>query len=121
MCAAALFCSCTGNKAGKAAESFLTNYLSMDYDGAAALCDSTVAANLRVASENWQALDTTLLVKIQDAAAATRYEITSVDDETEKGKAYVKYLLFPMGSERGQEMSMTLTKEKGKWLVSSLN
>lgn len=121
LCAALLLCACTDDKAGKAAEGFLTSYLAMDYDGAAAFCDSSVAAGLRIATDDWQSLDTTLLARIKDAAAATRFEITSVDDETEKGRAYVKYLLYPMGSERGQEMNMTLTREGGKWLVSALN
>lgn len=80
-----------------------------------------MTASLRIATEDWQSLDTTLLARIKDAAAATRFEITSVDDESEKGRAYVKYLLYPMGSEIGQEMNMTLTKEGGKWLVSALN
>lgn len=121
LCAALLLCACTDDKAGKAAEGFLTSYLTMDYDAAAAYCDSSVSANLRIATEDWQSLDTTLLARIKDAAAATRFEITSVDDESEKGRAYVKYLLYPMGSEVGQEMNMTLTKEGGKWLVSALN
>ena len=121
LCAAVLLCSCKDNKAEVAAEGFLTSYLAMDYESAAAYCDSMVANHLLRATDGWQALDTTLLAKIKDAAASTRFEITSVDDDTEKGKAKVKYLLYPMGSKKGHEMNMTLTKENGKWLVSSLN
>ncbi|MBR5735453.1 MAG: hypothetical protein IKX60_01465 [Bacteroidales bacterium] len=120
LCAAILVCSCTDDKAEQAAEGFLSSYFQMDYDSAVAYCDSTVARNLRIASDNWQALDTTLLGMIKEAAANTRYEITSVDKESEKDKAFVKYLLYPMDSDKGQEMSMTLVKKGGKWLISSL-
>ena len=120
LCAAVLLCSCTDNKAQQAAEGFLTSYLTMDYDGIAAFCDSDVAAKLSDATENLQALDTALLAKMKEASAKTRFEIISVDDETEKGKAFVKYMLYPMGSDQGQEMNLTLTKEDGKWLVSAL-
>jgi hypothetical protein len=120
LCAAMLLCSCTDDKAQKAAEGFLSSYLTLDYENAVTFCDDAVAATVRAASENWQALDTTLLKSIKEAAAETRYEITSVDMESEKGKAFVKYLLYPMGSEQGSEMNMTLTKDGGKWLVSGL-
>ncbi|MBO4657009.1 MAG: hypothetical protein J5639_04475 [Bacteroidales bacterium] len=124
LCAAALLCSCAPKGSGKAqqaAESFLTGYLSMDMEGIDAYCDSLVLSNLNRATEGWQNLDTALLAKMKEAAAKTRFEIVSVeDDETEKGKAHVKYMLYPMGNDHGQEMSLTLTKEGGKWLVSSL-
>jgi len=119
--AAVLLCSCKDNKAEVTAEGFLTSYLAMDYEGAAVYCDSLVANHLRRSTNGWQALDTTLRAKIKEAASTTRFEITSVDDETEKGKAHIKYLLYPMGNEKGHEMNMTLTKENGKWLVSGLN
>jgi len=120
LCAASLLCSCAGNKAEQTAESFLTNYLNMDYDAAAAYCDSTVAFSLRIASEGWQELDSALLVKIREASSSTRYEIVEVDDQSVKNEAHVSYLLYPMNSENGVEMSMTLVKEKGRWLVRSL-
>ena len=120
LCAALLLCSCTDDKARKTAEDFLSSYLMLDYENAVSYCDDSVAATVRVASENWQALDTTLLNSIKAAAAGTRFEISSVDLESEKGKAFVKYLLYPMGSEQGSEMHMTLTKDGGKWLVSGL-
>lgn len=120
LCVAILFCSCTDDKAQKTAEAFLTSYLMMDYENAVTYCDSTVAAALRTASDNWQALDTTLLKSVKEAAAGTAYAIQSVDMETEKDKAFVKYLLYPMGTEQGQEMNMTLEKRGGKWLVSGL-
>ena len=121
LCVAVLLCSCKDNKAEVAAEGFLTSYLAMDYEGASAYCDSLVSNHLRRTTDGWQALDTTLLAKIKDAAAATRFEITSIDDETEKDKAHVQYLLYPVGSEKGHVMNMTLIKRNGKWLVSSLN
>lgn len=120
LCAVMLICSCTDDKAQKTAESFLTSYLMMDYDSAVAYCDSTVAASLRLASDNWQALDTTLLKSIKDAAGSTTFSITEVDTESQKDKAFVNYLLFPLGGEQGLEMKMTLEKRGGKWLVSGL-
>lgn len=120
LCAAALLCSCTDDKAQKTAEGFLTGYLAMDYDTAVTFCDEAMAANLLKATEGWQALDTLLLARMKDAASKTRFEIASVDDETEKGTAHVRYLLYPMGSEHGHEMNMTLKKDGGKWLVSAL-
>ena len=120
LCLAVMFCACTDDKAQKTAESFLTSYLMMDYESAVAYCDSTVASALRTASDNWQALDTTLLKSIKEAAASTTYAIQSVDLETEKDKAFVKYLLYPMGVEQGQEMNMTLTKNGGKWVITGL-
>lgn len=115
-----LICACTGNKAEQAAEGFLKSYLSMDYDAAVGYCSDNVGSSLRAASDNLQSLDTALVAKIKDAAAGTSYKIVSIDNETEKDKAYVTYQLFPMGSEQGQDMTMTLTKEGGKWLVSAL-
>lgn len=120
LCVAMLLCACTDDKAQQAAEGFLASYLMLDYENALTYCNDAVAATVRTASENWQALDTTLLNSVKEAAAGTRFEIVSVDTETEKGKASVKYLLYPMGSEQGSEMNMSLTKEGGKWLVSGL-
>ena len=120
LCVAFLLCACTDDKAQKAAEGFLTSYLMMDYDNAVTYCDDAVAKAIVKSSENWQALDTTLLKSIKEAASSTRFEITSVDNESVKDKAFVNYLLYPMGSDRGQEMKMTLTKTGGKWLVSGL-
>lgn len=120
LCVAILICSCTDDKAQQTAEGFLASYLMLDYENALTYCNDAVAATVRAASDNWQALDTTLLNSVKEAAAGTRFEIVSVDTETEKGKASVKYLLYPMGSEQGSEMNMSLTKEGGKWLVSGL-
>lgn len=120
LCAAALICSCTDNKAQQTAEGFLTSYLNMDYEGLAAYCDSDVAQAMNAATEGWQELDSTLLAKMKEASSSTRFEITSVDQETEKGKAYITYMLYPMGSEQGRQMSLILTKDGGKWLVSGL-
>jgi len=120
LCTAFLICACTDDKAQKAAEGFLASYLMMDYDNAVTYCDDAVAKAVTRSSESWQALDTTLLKSIKEAASGTRFEITSVDDESVKDKAFVSYLLYPMGSERGQEMKMTLTRTGGKWLVSGL-
>lgn len=120
LCAAALICSCTDNKAQQTAEGFLTSYLNMDYEGIAEYCDSNVAEALSVATQDWEALDSALLARMKEASSSTRFEITSVDRETEKGKAYIKYMLYPMGSEQGRQMSLILTKDGGKWLVSGL-
>ena len=120
LCVAILICSCTDDKAQQTAEGFLTSYLVLDYENALTYCNDAVAATVRAASDNWQALDTTLLKSMKEAATSTRFEILSVDTESEKGKASVKYLLYPMGSEQGSEMNMSLTKEGGKWLVSGL-
>ncbi len=120
LCLAMLLCACTDDKAQQTAEGFLNSYLMLDYENALTYCNDAVAATVRAASDNWQALDTTLLNSVKEAAAGTRFEIVSVDTETEKGKASVKYLLYPMGSEQGSEMNMSLTKEGGKWLVSGL-
>jgi hypothetical protein len=120
LCAALLLCCCTDDKAQKTAEGFLTSYLMMDYDNAVAYCDSNVTASLRLASDNWQALDTTLLKSIREAAGSTTFSITEVDTESQKDKAFVKYMLFPLGGEQGLEMKMTLEKRGGKWLVCGL-
>ena len=120
LCLVILAVSCTDDKAQQTAEGFLQSYLTQDYENALTYCNDAVAAAVRAASDNWQALDTTLLKSIKEASAGTRFEILSVDTESEKGKASVKYLLYPMGSEQGSEMSMSLTKDGGKWLVSGL-
>jgi len=120
LCVTLLVCACTDDKAQQTAEGFLESYLMLDYENAVTYCNDAVAAAVRAASDNWQALDSTLLNSVKEAAAGTRFEILSVDTESEKGKASVKYLLYPMGSDQGSEMSMSLTKEGGKWFVSGL-
>ena len=122
LCAAALLCSCAdkhSSRAQQTAESFLNCYLSLDYDNINAYCDSSVMRVMNASSRNLDNIDSTLYARMKEAAAGTRYEIISVDEETEKGKAHVKYMLYPStGKER--EMSLTLTKDGYKWLVSSL-
>lgn len=125
LCAAVLVCSCTNrnssSKAQQTAEQFLTSYLSMNYEGIEAYCDSLMLSVLDRSTRSLERLDTALQAKMKDAAAQTRFEVTSVDEETEKGKARVTYMLYPMGSEKGHEMHLTLSKEGNKWIVSSLN
>jgi hypothetical protein len=124
LCAAALVCSCTNRNSSKAqetAENFLTSYLTMNYEGIEAYCDSLMLSVLDRSTRSLERLDTALQAKMKDAAAQTRFEVTSVDEETEKGKARVTYMLYPMGSEKGHEMHLTLSKEGNKWIVSSLN
>ncbi|MBR5671450.1 MAG: hypothetical protein IKX11_06290 [Bacteroidales bacterium] len=123
LCAAALVCSCTNRNSSKAqqtAENFLTSYLTMNYEGIEAYCDSLMLSVLDRSTRSLERLDTALQAKMKDAAAQTRFEVTSVDEETEKGKAHVTYMLYPVGSEKGQEMSLTLAKQGNKWVVTNL-
>ena len=116
LCTAFLICACTDDKAQKAAEGFLASYLMMDYDNAVTYCDDAVAKAVTRSSESWQALDTTLLKSIKEAASGTRFEITSVDDESVKDKAQDVF----NDAKEGAAAAFATAKEKAQSTVEDI-
>ena len=117
-------CGCTSktDKAVAVADSFLTNFFNMNYDGAAALCSDDIAAALRdtIAADAYPSEE--IRDKVVEASRNTTFKIVSSAVDDESGDVVVSYEIHPWGAvgDAAIPRTMRLQRTGSDWRITAL-